>query len=128
VSHERAGRHNRIHNAAVDELGDDQTLFGHRHRSGQSHYDERVFVERHRFEHVGSLAKLPAGEGRLGHRAHQIVDRPHLGKIKRLQGDQPVFDGIVQLAVFSLAAVRLIRILRMMIAVFQRDLPSSCFF
>ena len=56
-------------------------------------------VARHGLQHVGGFAELTAGERRLGHRAHQSVDRLDLAEIERLQRDQTIGYRIVQLAV-----------------------------
>ena len=101
VSHQRAGRDNGIHDAAVDQLRDDQPLLGDGHGAGKRHHDESVFVERHGFEYVGRFPQLPAGECRLRHGTHQAINGMNLREIERLQRDQPVFDGIVQITVFA---------------------------
>ena len=110
VRHERAGRDDRVHDAAVDQLGNYESLLGDRHRPGKGHHDEAVLIPRHRLEHVGSLAELAAGEGRLRHRTDQAVNGMDLAKVERLQRDQAVFHWIVQFAVdaraFLMIAVR----------------------
>ena len=105
VRHQRAGGNNRIHDAAIDEFGDDESLLGHGHGAGQGHYHETILVARHGFEHVGGFADLASGEGGLAHGAHQVVDRVHFLEIERLQRNQPVLNRIVQLALDSGAIV-----------------------
>jgi hypothetical protein len=53
----------------------------------------------------------------------------NLAEIERFEGDQPVFDGIMQMAVFALAAGRVSRrlmgmVFRVAISWFQREPPS----
>ncbi len=103
MSHQCAGRNNRVHDAAVDQVGDDQSLLGHGHGAGQRHHHETVFVHGHGLKHVGRLAQLPARERSLGHGTHQVVDRAHFREIQRLQRNQPVFDRVVQMAILPLA-------------------------
>ena len=111
VGHQSAGGDDGVHDASVDQLG-------HDHGSGQCHDDKSVFVERHGLENVGGLAELAPGEGGLGHCAHQAVDRVDLGEIERLQRNQAVFDGIVQMTVFALTAWRIsLPVLRMVLRV-----------
>ena len=95
VRHQRASRDNRIHDAAIDQLRDHQALLGHSHRPRQGHHHKTVLVAGHGFQHVGSFAQLAAGERRLRHRTHQIVDGMHLVKVEWLQRNQPVFNRIV---------------------------------
>jgi hypothetical protein len=137
VSHEGAGRHNRIHDAAINQFGDDQPLLGHGHGSGQGHDDERILVESHGLKHVGGLTQLASGKGGLGHRPDQAVDRIDLAEIERLERNQAVLDGIVQVPIFALTAgrVSLMRmvLLRMilwiaLVSVFQPEPPNRANF
>ena len=105
VRHQRAGRNDRVHDAAIDQLGDHQALLGHGHRAGECHDDEAFLVARHGLEHVGSFAELAAGKRGPGHGAHQVVDGVNLAGIERLQRNQPVRYRIVQLAVDARALV-----------------------
>ena len=79
---------------------------------------------------IGCFAELAAGKGGLGHCAHEPVDRGDLRQVERFERNQPIFDGIVQIAVFPLASgssrvPRVRMILRIaMIAVFQRKPPK----
>ncbi len=125
VSHQGAGRDNRIHDPAINELGHDQALLGDRHGACQSHYNERVVVERHRLQDVSRFAKLTARESRLGHGSHQSIDRRHFRQIQRFQRNQAVLDGIMQMSVFAFSASVPLSVVRIaMIAVFQRKPPS----
>ena len=74
VRHESTGRDDRVDNAAVNQLGNNQALLRYSHRPGQGHDYETILIARHGFEHIGSFAKLAASEGSLRHRAHQIVN------------------------------------------------------
>ena len=115
VRHERARRDNRIHDSPVDQVCDDETLFGDGHGAGQGHHHEAVRVASHGFEYVGRLAHLATGEGRFPHRTHEIVNRTHRTQVQRLQRNQTVFNRIVQLAVNSCAV---------MIAILQDPTPT----
>ena len=116
MSHERAGRHDRIHNAAIDQLRNHQALLGHGHRAGKRHHNEGILVARHGFEHVGRLAELASRKRGVRHRAHQIVDGMDLAQIERLQRNQPISHRIVQFSVdpcaFFMATVLMMAVLR----------------
>ena len=101
MRHQRAGRDDGVDDSPIDQLSDDQPLFGDRHRAGQGHDHEAVLVAGHGFEDVDGLTQLPAGECGLGHGAHQVVDRMHFPEIERLQWNQPVLDWIVQMALHT---------------------------
>ena len=116
MRHQRSSGNDRIHDAAIDQLGNHQSLLGHGHRAGERHDDEAFFVARHGLQHIGSFAELAAGKRRLGHRAHQIVDGMNLAEIQRLQRNQTIGYRIVQLAVdsraFFVIAIVMIAVLR----------------
>ena len=105
VRHQSSGRDDRIHDATVDQFSDNQPLFGNRHRASQGHHNKAIFVASHGFEHVGGFADLAPGECGLRHRPHQVINRADAGKIQRLQRNQAVFDGIVELSVDSCAVI-----------------------
>ncbi len=129
VSHERASGHNGIYYAAVDQLSDDQPLFGDCHGPGQGHHDKSVFIQRHGFEHVGCFPQLASGEGGLRHGTNQAINGMNFREIERFQRDQPVFYGIVQATVFALSRVRLFVPVRIsLITLFHRKPPSFFFF
>src|SRR5439155_4801460 len=102
---ECASRNNCIHNAAVYELSNDQALLSYSHRAGEGHDDETFLVAGHGFEDVGGFAQLAAGEGSLRHGAHEVVDGVHSSQIERFEGNESIFDRIVQMTIFALAAV-----------------------
>src|SRR4029077_20209927 len=83
----------------------DQALLGNRHGARQRHDDEALFVTSNGLEHVSRFPELASGERGLRHGAYQIVDRPDLAEIERLQRNQPVFNGVVQLAVDARSVV-----------------------
>ena len=99
VGHQRAGGDDCVHDAAIDQFGNHQALLGDGHCARQSHNDKAVFVTCHRLKHVGGFAELAAGECGFRHRPHQIVNGMHSSEVERLQWNEPVLDGIVQLAV-----------------------------
>ena len=109
----------------IDQIGDDQSLLGDRHGAGEGHDDEAILVTRHGLQHVGGLPDLASGEGGLRHGAHQVVDRADPWKIERLQRDQLIADGVVQLAldarafriVFMIAVLHVLTSLLLVIAV-----------
>ena len=74
VRHQGPRGNDCVHDAAIDQLRDDQSLLGHRHGAGERHYFEAVLVAGHRFQHVGRLAQLPPGKRRFGHASHQVVN------------------------------------------------------
>jgi len=123
VCHQGAGGDDGIDDAAVDQFRDDQSLFGDGHGAGQSHDPEAVFVERHGFEDVGGFAQLAAGEGRPGHGPNQVIDGFDLAEIERFEGNQPVFHGIVQMAIRALAAGA--AVLRIVVIALFHNMPPS---
>jgi len=108
VSHKRAGRDEGFDDAGVDQVGDDQSLFGHGHRPRERHHHEAVFVAGHGFEHVGADTDLPRTEGRVAHRGDQVVDGLDFRKIEGLQRDEFVGNRIVQFAVDARALMMFI--------------------
>ena len=75
-----------------------KSLLGDGHGAGKSHDDETVLVARHGLQHVGGIADLAAGEGGLRHGADEVVNRVDPGEVERLERDEFVADGVVQLA------------------------------
>ena len=127
VRHERAGRNDRIDDPPIDQLGDDQPLFGHCHGPCQRHHHKSIFVERHRFQYVGRFAELASGERSLRHGPHQAVNRSDLAQVQRFQRNQPILNRIVQLPVDPLSAALLpMRI--SVIALFQSSLQAQSVF
>ncbi len=103
VRHERAGGDNGVDQSAVNQIADDQPLLGDCHRPGQGHHHKAVFVARHGFQHVNSLAELAPGKRRIGHAAHQRADGPGFGQVERKNRRQLVLHWVVQLAVNTCA-------------------------
>ena len=99
MRHQRPSGDDGVHNAAIDQLGYHQSLLGHGHRAGERHDDEAVLVARHGLQHIGSFAELAAGERRLGHRPHQLVNGMNFAQVERFQRNQTIGHRIVQLAV-----------------------------
>ena len=75
MGHKRARRNDGIHDAVLDQVGNNQTLLGDGHGTRESHHDEAIFVASHGLEHVGSFADLASGERSFRHGAHQIINR-----------------------------------------------------
>src|SRR5882757_5302355 len=121
MGHERAGRNDRIHNSAIDQLRDDQALLCYGHRASQGHHHETIFVPGHRFENIGSFTELAAGESGLGHGADEVVYRVNFSRIEGLQWDQAVLYGVVKLTIDPRAFV-MIAVLRA-IYLFQEFTP-----
>lgn len=85
VSHEGSGRDNSLDDSGVDEIGNYKPLLGYGHRSAEGHDDEGFLVAGHRFEHIGGVANLTAGECSLTHGADEVVNRGDFGEIKWVQ-------------------------------------------
>jgi hypothetical protein len=60
-------------------------------------------IASHGLEHVGSFAKLAAGERRFGHSANQVVDGTNFAEVERLEWNEAVGYGVVQFAVDACA-------------------------
>ena len=95
VRHERTGGNDGVHNAPLDQVGDDQSLLGNGHRAGKGHDHKAILVAGHGFENVSSLTDLAPSEGSLRHCNHQIVNGAHVGEIQRLERNQLVFNRVV---------------------------------
>ncbi len=98
VGHQRAGRDDRLHPAAVDHLADHETLLCDRHRSRDGEHAKAVAVAHHGFEHVGGFAEVATAERRRGHAAHQRVHRSGRRDVERAQRFEPVVGAAVQVA------------------------------
>ena len=103
VRHQRAGGDHGLHHAVINEVGDDQSLLGHRHGAGQRHHHETIFVARHGFQHLSALAHLPSGKRGVAHGTDQVIHGAGLRQIERLQRNQFVGNGIVQYAIQAFA-------------------------
>lgn len=96
VRHQRPGGNNRVDHPGVDQVADDQPHLAHGQRPGKGHHYEAVLVARHGFQHVGGVAHLASGVGRLPHGADQVVHRLDLREVERLHRRQLVLHRVVQ--------------------------------
>jgi hypothetical protein len=96
VSHESAGGDDGFDDSGLDEIAEDEAHLADGESTGESHDDEAILVAGHGFEDVGGVTDLAGSVGGVAHGAYQIVDGFDFGEIKRVDGAELVFDGIVE--------------------------------